>query len=49
MTKVTATKGDNGYCSIGLGDEDADINGKVIIDGVDKGDGVEDSPYVYQP
>ena len=49
VTKVTATMGDNAYCSIGLGDDDASISGTVTIGGVDYGDGVEDSPYVYQP
>lgn len=42
-------KGEEGYCSIGLGDDDdGAINGTVTIGGVDKGNGVTDSPYVYQ-
>jgi hypothetical protein len=58
VTKVTATKGTDAYCSIGLGDEDVvedyddvDYNFEctVTIGGENKGYGVEESPYVYQP
>ena len=58
VTKVTATKGTDAYCSIGLGDEDVvevyddvdyDFDCTVTIGGENKGYGVEDSPYVYQP
>ena len=48
MTAVTATKGEDGYCSIGLGDDDdGAINGTVTIGGEDKGNGVTDSPFIY--
>lgn len=48
VTAVTATKGEDGYCSIGLGDDDdGAINGTVTIGGEDKGNGVTDSPFIY--
>lgn len=48
VTRVTAAKGLNGAKSIGAGDGDW-IEGKVTIGGVDYGDGVSGTPYIYEP
>ena len=49
VTKVTATKGANGYKSIGQGKAAYTKCGTITIGGTVYSDGISDSPYTYQP